>query len=351
VWIAWRIVGTLAPRAQGIIGPHNISRKETPVTSVLTPADLQLLMHIAESGSLAGAARALDLAPPAVTKRLAALEARLSLRLVQRNTRHVSLTAAGTLACTQGGPLLAAWAALESSLREESTGRSAAAALAGRIRLASSSGFGRLCLAPLLQRFSKRHPQVQIEMHLLDHLPEMRPAIGPQFDAAVWLWRPRKEALVARRLASNRRVVVASKAYLARAGWPQTPADLASHDCLVVHEGEGPHGLWRLQALQDARTQSVRVRGPLACNLGEVARDWALAGAGLALRSWWDVQALVQTGRLVHVLPGWAAGDADVHFVTPPRDPLRPVPERTQALSDFLALELARAPWAQANAA
>jgi DNA-binding transcriptional LysR family regulator len=92
------------------------------------------------------------------------------------------------------------------------------------------------------------------------------------------------------------------------------------------------------------------VRGPLSSNFGEAVRDWALAGQGLMLRSWWDVQPLLAEGRLVHVLPDYAMRDADVHFVTPPRDPLRPTPERVRLLRDFLATELARAPWARTTA-
>lgn len=309
-------------------------------TSKLHSDDFVLLDRIVAAGTLAGAARALELAPPAVTKRLAALESRLGVRLVERSTRRLRLTAEGEVAVAGGRELLAAMARLEQRLTD------GAGATPGRIRLASTYGFGRVWIGPLLAAFQDAHPELEITLQLSDRLPDLA-AGGPQaFDAAVWLFGPRHAQLVSRRLAPNRRLVVGAPAYLARHGVPQVPADLARHRCLVVRENDALPTQWRLDALRRGRAaQTVRVAGPLASNFGEVVRDWALAGHGLMLRSEWDVQPLIASGRLVHVLPEWAMLDA-IRFLTPPRDPLRPTPLRVRQLRDYLAAALAQADWA-----
>ncbi|MCP5284682.1 MAG: LysR family transcriptional regulator [Burkholderiaceae bacterium] len=301
--------------------------------------DLVLLDRIVAAGTLAGAARMLELAPPAVTKRLAGLEARLGVRLVERSTRRLKLTAEGELAVAAGRELLAGLARLEERLTE------GAGRLQGRIRLASTYGFGRVWVAPLLAHFQQQHPDLEITLQLADRLPDLATAGPAAFDAAVWLFGPRQPALVSRRLVPNRRLVVGAPAYLAHHGVPDTPADLPHHRCLVVRENDMLPTHWRLDALKRGRAaQTVRVSGPLASNFGEVVRDWCLAGHGLMLRSAWDVEPLIAAGRLVQVLPDWAMLDA-IRFLTPPRDPLRPTPLRVRQLRDYLASALAQADW------
>jgi DNA-binding transcriptional LysR family regulator len=153
--------------------------------------------------------------------------------------------------------------------------------------------------------------------------------------------------MVTRRLATNRRVVVASPAYLEQHGAPQSPADLSRHSCLVVRENDDRPALWRLQALARPQRdiQTVRVAGPLSSNSGEVVRDWALAGRGLMLRSLWDVHEHLQGGRLVHVLPEYAMLDADVQFLMPARPAGTSVPKRVRALQEHLSRALAQPPW------
>ncbi len=314
-----------------------------------TRAELELLCTIDREGSLAGAARALELTPPQVSKRLQALEARLGLRLLQRTTRRLRFTPEGERFVAGAQPLLEGFAALEQALAEHRDEPS------GRLRIASSFGFGRQCLAPLLADFQRSHPGIEIHLQLVDQLPDL--AAGGT-DAAVWLWQPTGAALRSLRLAPNRRVVVGAPAYLREAGLPQTPADLARHRCLVVHEHAGVPAQWRLQPLPAAGRRpraedavSVRVAGPLASNHGEVVRAWALAGHGLMLRSLWDVHEHLRRGELQAVLPGWAMLDADVHWVLPPRDPLLPAPRRLRLLQDFLVAAFAAVPWADAVSA
>ncbi|RYY81669.1 MAG: LysR family transcriptional regulator, partial [Comamonadaceae bacterium] len=170
-------------------------------------ADLELVLRVRDSGSLAAAAAALGVVPSVVTKRLAALESRLGLRLFERTTRRLVLTREGETVCAHAQALLGGFASLEAELRERQTG------LHGSIRLAATFGFGRRWLGPVLADFQRAHPGVQIELHLGERLPELA---ADGYDGAVWLWSlpPRHRAdWVTRRLARNQRVLVAAPAY------------------------------------------------------------------------------------------------------------------------------------------
>jgi LysR family transcriptional regulator, transcriptional activator for dmlA len=329
--------------ASATAGPATARPPAAPTTQppTLARADLELLLHIAEGGSLVAAARRLDRGAPGVSKQLAALETRLGARLLHRTTRRLQFTAEGEAVLAHAREIVAGFERLDEAL----AGRRDAAT--GRLRIASSPGFGRLRLAPVLATLQAAHPGLEIDLQLADHLPDL--AAG-RFDAAVWLWTPTRGSWITRRLARNRRVVVAAPAYLARHGTPQAPADLARHDCLVVRENDESAALWRLSPLgrRAGAPVAVRVSGPLASNHGEVVRDWALAGHGLMLRSLWDVAEPLARGELVQVLPGWAMLDADVHLLLPPRQAAAgrlPAPRRVQLLQAHLVAAFAAEPW------
>lgn len=305
----------------------------------LDRSDLELVLAIHEEGRLAAAARRLDLAPTVVSKRLAALERRVGARLVHRTTRRLQLSAEGEAFVALAVPLRQGFERLEQSLSDQQREPR------GQLNVACSFGFGRVCLAPVLAQLHQAHPGIAIELHLKDTLPDLT---GGRFDAAVWLWRPGSGSVVTRRLASNRRIVVAAPDDLARRGVPLSPDDLARHDCLVVRENDNTPALWRLHpAGRRGTPRTLRVQGPLSSNHGEVVRGWALAGLGLMLRSQWDVHAHLERGELVQVLPGWAMLDADVHLVLPPRDLRLATPRRLKLLQDHLVAAFARPPWTE----
>jgi LysR family transcriptional regulator, transcriptional activator for dmlA len=303
--------------------------------------DLNLLTAIRRAGSLAAAARLLDVAPPAASKRLAHLEQRVGTRLLHRTTRRLQLTAEGEAFVEQAQRLLEGFAQLEETLRDR------AGQARGRLRVASTLGFGRIWLAPVLASMREQHPGIEVDLHLTEQLPDLT---AGRFDAAVWLWRPRGGSLVTRRLAPNRRIVVAAPAYARRHGLPATPQALAEHRCLVVREHDDSPSVWRLQqvAQRGAAPRAFKVAGPMASNHGEVVREWCLAGHGLMLRSTWDVHALLARGQLVHVLPAWAMLDADVHLVLPPRDLRLSTPRRLRVLQEHLLASFATVPWTDA---
>ncbi len=302
-------------------------------------SDLELVLAIRSTGSLTQAAAGLRLSAPVATKRLAALEAALGVKLFFRTTRRVAPTAEGDLLCDHAVGLLAQFEQTHEALRELSGEPS------GLVKLAATFGFGRAWLGPALADFSSRYPRVQVQVQLTEKLPDLS---AQGFDAAVWLWSPsvqRQAQWSARKLAANARVVVAAPAYVQEHGAPQRIADLAQHQCLVVRESDDPHYAWLLSKQGDASAQRVAVQGALSSNSGELVRDWCIAGRGLMLRSLWDAAPLLASGHLVRVLPDWAMRDADIQWLAPFR---AQVPTRVKLLSDFLADRFAVAPWATA---
>lgn len=302
-------------------------------------ADLDLVLAIRRHASMADAARALHVTPSVVTKRLAALERSLGLRLFMRTTRQLSPTPEGLALCERAVTLLQHFQDLESEMRERQEEP------VGSIRLVSTFGFGRRWLGPALAEFQQRHPHIEIQLQLTEALPDLAQA---GIDGAVWLWKApehRAAEWVSRRLARNQRVVVASPAYLSSRGIPATPADLQHHDCLTVHENSNDprerHDSWLLHGPSGEQTR-VAVRGPLSSNSGELVCDWCLQGRGVMLRSLWDVAPLLASGSLVRVLPGHSVPDADVHWIAP----FRPqVPRRLRLLVDELQQRFEDEPW------
>ena len=305
------------------------------MASSLDRPDLELLLAIREHGSLAGAAAAAGVVPSVVTKKLAALEARVGLKLFQRTTRRVVPTPEGEALCERARGLLAGFQAMEEELQERHHEP------VGRIRLAATFGFGRLWLGPALAEFQQRHPQLQVQLQLTEQLPDLA---VEGFDGAVWLWAVRGQRAsewTGRRLARNQRVLVAAPEYLRRRGTPTTLEELGAHDCLVVRENER-FDVWRLHRERERTEVRVRVGGPLSSNSGELVRDWCLAGHGIMLRSLWDIAGELAGGQLVRVLPAYAMTDADVHWLAPHT---AATPRRIKLLVDFLAERFRNEPW------
>ena len=309
-------------------------------------SDLELVLAIRDYGSLAGAAFNLAVAPSVVTKRLAALEARLGQRLFQRTTRRVSPTAEGETVCDRSRALLQGFAALEAELQERK------AEPTGLIRLAATFGFGRRWLGPALASFQERCPRIEIQLQLTEQLPDLE---AGGYDGAIWLWsvKGRQAAQwVSRRLARNQRVLVAASAYVRRHGAPSSLEALQEHVCLIVRENGSGTGqrfdVWHLHktlvksANSANSAEPVRVHGPLSSNSGELVRDWCMEGRGIMLRSLWDIAPQLATGELVRILPAYSMPDADIHWLAPYRPDS---PRRIRLLIDFLLAEFQSEPW------
>ncbi len=284
--------------------------------------DLAFFSLLARQPSLAAAAQALGVTPPAVSRRLAALERRLAVRLLNRTTRRLSLTPEGERYLEDGEAILRDIERLERSLaasRERPQ---------GLLRINAGFGFGRRHLGPAISDFVRQWPDVEIILHLADRALDLT---EHAIDIGIRFGPPPDARILARRIAPNRRLLCAAPAYLAARGTPQTPRELAAHDCIVIREHERAFNNWQLT---DGKEQvTVKVRSPLAVNHGEIAVDWALAGHGIVLRSEWDIAADLRSGRLVRVLPEWAGSTADIHAVYPQRHLLS---AKVRVFLDFL---------------
>jgi DNA-binding transcriptional LysR family regulator len=212
------------------------------------------------------------------------------------------------------------------------------------LRVTTSASFGRQYISPLLPEFLARHPRIRLSINLNDQLLDL---VSSGFDLAIRIGALDDSSLVARRLADNRRVLCASPAYLREHGMPRSPEELANHECLLLVGSQGRQDVWRMRD-RDGRDVAVRVRGRFESNLGEVLRDAAIAGLGIALHSTWHVCEDLRAGRLQTVLPDYSVATSGIYAVMPQR---RLVPPRVRAFVDFLAERFGdNPPWERALA-
>lgn len=289
-------------------------------------ADLLFFTTLARQPSLVAAAQQLGVTPSAVSRRLATLEARLGVRLLNRTTRRLSLTPEGERYLQDGERILRDIEALERGL---STGD----APAGLLRINASFGFGRRHVAPAVSDFVRQWPEVEVVLQLTDRPQDLE---QHGLDLGIRFGPPPDSRVHAQRIAGNRRLLVAAPTYLAAHGQPESPQALRTHRCIVIRENDDAFNIWTLS--DGTREVRVKVSGPLGANHGEVAADWALDGHGIVLRSEWDVAPLLRDGRLVRVLAPWMGAAADIHAIWPPHHRQSP---RVRAFADFLAARFA----------
>lgn len=285
--------------------------------------DLDLFLRVLDLGSITAAARSLDVSVAVASQRLKRLEKELGIRLFHRTTRRLHPTVEGAALAERGRPLVEELASLGADLRHTST------EVGGTLRVTLSATFGRQYVSPLLPEFMAMHPRLRLSVHLTDRQVDL---VSEGYDLAIRIGRLADSTLVARRIASNQRVVCASPDYLSRHGLPITPEDLVNHDCLLLSGRDGLHDLWRFTA-GDGAERGVRVRGRFESDLGEFIRDAALAGQGIATFSMWHIVDDLRAGRLQLLLPDFSLETTAIHAVTPHR---RYTPPRVQAFVDFL---------------
>jgi DNA-binding transcriptional LysR family regulator len=278
---------------------------------------------LARYGSLSATARELGVSTAAISKRLAQMEARLGVQLLNRTTRRASLTQEGEIYLTHARRILADIDDMEQQVS------SAVAAPKGLLRVNATLGFGRSHVAPLVSRFVKAHPEVEVQLQLTVNPP---PLTEDAFDVCIRFGEPPDARVVARLIAPNRRLLCAAPAYLARHGIPRVPHDLARHNCIGIRQGDEAYGMWRLAS--GKQTQAVKVHGNLSTSDGEIAVNWALDGHGILMRAEWDIAKYLRSGRLVQVLENYRTPAADIHAVYPVRHQHS---TRVKAFVDFLA--------------
>lgn len=299
--------------------------------------DIALFLKVLDLGSISAAARSLDLSVAVASQRLKRLERDLGVRLLHRTTRRLHATPEGAALAEQGRPLVEDLEALTGGLRQ------AGADITGTLRVTASASFGRQYLSPLLPEFLALHPRVKLSIDLTDQMLDL---VSAGFDLAIRIGALEDSSLVARKLATNHRLLCASPGYLRRHGTPRTPQDLAEHECVLLVGSAGRQDVWRFGDGAGGEI-AVRVRGRVETNYGELVRDSAVAGMGIAVHSSWHVCEDLRAGRLVQVLPDYPIADSGIYAVMPQR---RLVPPRVRAFVDFLAERFADPPWVSRRA-
>ncbi len=267
---------------------------------------IESFVAVATKGSLTAAANAEGVAPAVIGRRIDALEARLGVKLMVRTTRRITLTHEGSAFLEDCQRLLTDWASAEASVSAGGVKAS------GYLRVTSPAGFGRRHVAPLVPRFLALHPEVNVSLNLSDRVVDI---VNESFDCAVRVGDLPDSSLVSVRLADNRRLCVATPAYLKRAGTPQHPGELTRHECLTLSSDASQTRGWAFNV--DGEVIHLRPSGRLDCTDGQVLHDWCLAGLGIAWRSTWEVEHEVASGRLVSVLDEFTAPPNGIYAVFP----------------------------------
>lgn len=284
--------------------------------------EIRCFVLVAEKGSFASAAVIEGVTPVVLGRRLDALESRLGVRLMHRSTRGLRLTDLGEQFLEQCRQLLRDFDAAESSI---SAGRNM---VRGHLVVSAPAAFGRRHIAPHAPAFKARHPALKLSFNFTDSVVDL---VREGYDMAIRIGEVIDPNYVAVRLFPNRRVVCGTPAYFEHHGIPQTPEDLAAHNCLAFNLQGGQQRGWSF--LRDGKLVAVRVDGDLDCNDGELLFGWVRQGLGVGWRSTWEIQAELKRGELVTVLDEFAVPSYDIQAVYPQQ---RYLPAKVRHFIDYL---------------
>ncbi len=290
--------------------------------------EMTMFARTVEEGSFSAAARALKLTPSAVSKQVSRLEDRLGTRLLNRTTRSLSLTEEGRAFHARCVQILAEIDEAETAVTELH------AAPRGTLRVAAAVAFFNHQVMPLLPEYLDRYPEVHFDLLLTDRQVDM---VDERIDVAVHLGQPRESTQIARKIAVSRRVICASPAYLARHETPETPADLARHNCLTLST-RPEFNIWKFG---DRPEDHLRVNGNLELNQADALYDACLAGIGLARLPGYLVEADIKAGRLIPVLRDHLKELSTLHVIYPHRRHLSP---KVRSFVDFLVAKFGPIP-------
>lgn len=272
--------------------------------------DLRMMRAIGSAGSLAAAARLMDLTPPALTARLRRTEQSLGVSLAVRGARGLTLTDEGRRLVEEARDVLARVDTLAERVRGDSR------VLSGQLRIAAPFGFGREYITPIVRDLHLAHPALTVSLRLSEH--PMRDAADN--DVVINIGALPDSSWVAHLLAPNERLLCASPAYARRIKGRLThPSQLAEHVCLCLKENAEDLTRWRFKSKTEPKGINVRVSGPLSSNDGAVVTRWTLDGVGIMVRSEWEAAPLIARGLLVRLLPEWSMDDAPILALTATR--------------------------------
>lgn len=277
---------------------------------------MQTFVRVVESGSFSAVAREARSTQSAISKQVAALERELGARLLSRTTRSLALTEAGTRYFEQARRLVAEIAEAEAELQQGEQ------QLSGWLRVAASVGYGRLKLLPLVKSFLAAHPNVKIDLRLNDGFVDL---VEEGIDLAVRIGELADSSLLARRIGTTQRVLLASRQYLdsLRDGLqlPQVPQDLLDHNCIVYSE-LATQNAWTFTAgataaVPEGSHVTIRAQGNFQTNSSEVIRASVLSGMGIGYSPTWLFDDELARGELQVLLPDWPAPPLPIHLVSP----------------------------------
>lgn len=300
-------------------------------------ADMQMFVKVVESASISAAAERLEVAKSAVSRRLAELEARLGVQLLQRTTRRLNLTDSGRSFYERCLRILADLEEAEIAVSQ------AHGALSGKLRVALPLSLGLLHLVPVINAFAAAHPELEFDLDFNDRQVDL---MQEGFDLAVRVAHLSDSSLIARRIAVVRHMVCASPGYLERRGTPNTPDDLLAHACLGYSNLANP-GLWAYTDAQDKRAR-IQVPITLKANNGDFLQQAAIAGQGIIMQPTFYVAEAICSGDLVPILCNYRWPEVNAYALYPPT---RHLSTRVRALVDYLVEEFRGEPrWDQAIA-
>jgi DNA-binding transcriptional LysR family regulator len=269
------------------------------------------LVRVAETGSFSAVARELGTTQSLVSKQVAALEAHLGAKLLSRTTRSVALTDEGR------AYVEAARCILQETQEAEEALRGQAGQVAGRLRIGASAGFGRIVLFPIVRAFMAEHPQLRVDLQLSDSFVDV---VEQGLDAVVRVGELPDSSLLAQRVGTADRSVVASKALAARLNrekrLPKTPPDLVAHDC-IVYTGLTTPSTWIFDAQGKTAEEQVKVSGRFQTNSTEVVREAVLAGLGIGFAPNWFFTQELASGAVLRLLPLYAPRPLPIHVLYP----------------------------------
>ena len=285
--------------------------------------DLRVLLQTARAGSLTGAARALGVTPAAASAALKRMETQLGVRLFERSTRTMRLTPQGQILLNYASR------AFDLIAEGEAQATSDRAGLVGLIRVAAPSDLTRSTLLPMLDEFLEAHTGVQLALSVGDRPLDV---VRDEVDLAIRYGHLVDSRLVVRPLMDTAPVVVAAPAYLVRHPAPKTPMDLIRHNCLAYDRAGRPHRTWRFT--RDGQSIEVHVSGNRSVDDASLARQWAVAGAGILLKTPVEMRHEMRDGRLVRLLADWQLDHYPLNVILPSG---RFIPVRVRTLVNFLA--------------
>jgi len=283
---------------------------------------MAVFRRVAEAGSFSAVARETGLSQSTVSKHVAALEQRLGTKLLNRSTRQLNLTEAGTEYYHYCVRILNDFQEAEASVGKGKI------VPTGTLRLSSTATFGRKFIIPRLADFLDRYPDINIDYLMEDRYIDL---VKEGVDLAIRVGPLEDSSLIARKIGTSRRVVVASSAYLIKHGLPKTPSDLQQHECLTYSLLKSPND-WFFSSAQHG-DESVRVSGRFRASSNDALIDAAVAGLGIATTCDWHVEEHVRQGRLTLLLKDYRLTPYDINAVYPER---RFVPQKVKRFIDYL---------------